>query len=373
MMSSVSNRCRIALFSGLLLAYPGRAQAPATEPISLSAAHGRLTAAVASGVIPGAGLWVVGPETGPREQYFGRYHATTRIPIDTSSQWLATATVLSLLDSGDMSLSDPLIRFFPDVGDDKAAITLRQLLSHTSALQAQHPCVAQSGWSLAQCTEEILAAPLNGEPGDDFRIGSAAYQVAGRIAEIIADASWEEIFQNRLATPLGMTGTTFGDSPNPRVGSGATTNLGDYGKFLQEILAAMEGQGKVLSPEMATEMLTAIEIEGLATDQNQGKVFALGCWVEPDPEGSESYSHPGVFGFTPWLDPTRRQAGVLLLLAEPRRGQKLAAEVRAQLKGPPQGPKTEPPDETENSDEAESSGNTEISGKTESTDEAGAP
>src|SRR5690625_2279291 len=51
--------------------------------------------------------------------------------------------LLLLVEAGQLSLDEPIARFFPSWrGEQKSGVTLRQLLTHTSGLPAWHPTYA---------------------------------------------------------------------------------------------------------------------------------------------------------------------------------------------------------------------------------------
>ncbi|MCB1037467.1 MAG: beta-lactamase family protein, partial [Acidobacteria bacterium] len=145
----------------------GQEAVPPPTPVDV------LRSAVDQGTTPGAALLVVqGGET-LQEVYLGRYHPDLVLPFDGASAWLSTVTVLSLADAGLLELEDPLVKFFPDTPDEKAAITLRQVLSHTAGLSSSHPCQADRETTLESCAQAVLESPLAGTPGREFLFGGA--------------------------------------------------------------------------------------------------------------------------------------------------------------------------------------------------------
>lgn len=314
------------------------AQLTLTQGTPFEVASRHLQEAVDQGISPGAGLWFSEPGTGALAAYFGHYHSETRISIDSASQWLVAATVMTLIDDQKTTLDEPIGKFFPGLEEEKAALTLRQLLAHKSGLPAHHPCLADPTSTLAQCAQTILEASLSHDPGTEVRFGFGSYQVVGRIAEILAEAPWEDVFQSRLAEPLGMASTGFGDHSNPRVGAGAFTSLEDYGKFLSELLAAREGRGKVLSARSAGKLL-ANQMEdavSISETRQTHDLVALGSWIDSSSQtaAEERFSNPAIFGFTPWLEVSAKTAGIVLILAEPDEALTLVGQIRADLTPP---------------------------------------
>jgi CubicO group peptidase (beta-lactamase class C family) len=257
------------------------------------------------------------------EHYFGNYDTNTTVPIASASKWLSGATLMTLVDEGKLSLNDPVSKYFPYFTGEKGTITIRQLFSHTSGLPPitnDAPCLYNPRTpSMEACVQDIAQLDLVGPPGAQFAYGENSMQVAGRICEIVSGQSWESLFQEKIAIPLEMPGTTFGSRPNPIVAGGARSRLNDYANFLRMISNEGRFNGKrVLSVRSVREMqrnLTAglpvvYAPRGLTTVN-----YAIGEWLDIlDPRGRAiQISSPGLFGFTPWLDEKRNLIGIFMV------------------------------------------------------------
>ena len=285
----------------------------------VEAAELRLQQAVAEGFVPGAGILLVNPQSTQLERFFGRYHADTRLPVSGASQWMAAATVLALVDAKALALDDPLIRFFPEIDDEKAAVSVRQLLAHTAGLTSSHPCLGDRSTSLAACAGAILQTPLLADPGAEIRYSEASYQVAGRIAEIVTGQAWKALFEERLKSPLNLRKTTYGKTGNPRIASGASTTLGDFGRFLRSLLEASgEGSSKDQPSEGTSLELMFVPQHGAAkmaySPFPKDWRPALGPWIAED-DGSAWIQ--GLFGTVAWISGDRSEAGLLMTIAKP--------------------------------------------------------
>ena len=40
--------------------------------------------------------------------------------------------------------------------------------------------------------------------------------------------------------------------------------------------------------------------------------YSYGHWVEDDPQGDRAYSSPGLFGFYPWIDASKKHYGMIV-------------------------------------------------------------
>jgi CubicO group peptidase (beta-lactamase class C family) len=252
------------------------------------------------------------------EFYAGSFGPQTMMPIVSAAKWLSAATILALADEGELRLDDAVSHWLPYFKGDKKAITVRQLLSHTSGLPNYLPCMFQAQLQLDDCARQIAQkTKLAARPGAEFAYGGAAYTVAGRLAEVAASASWAQIFATRLARPLGLEHTGYGTMPNPMLSEGQVySSAADYVTFLQMVLDnGMHDGRRVLSPEMIEEMTrdeTAAVTGRLSPRGN--RTYGLGCWrdvVDSTTGRALLLTSPGAGGFVPWVNRTRGMVGVL--------------------------------------------------------------
>ena len=70
------------------------------------------------------------------ERALGKYTTQTVVPTASISKTLAAGVMMSLVDSGQLSMSDPVAKYVPDFTKttNKASITLGECFSHTSGL-----------------------------------------------------------------------------------------------------------------------------------------------------------------------------------------------------------------------------------------------
>jgi len=119
-----------------------------------------------------------------------------------------TATLaMILVEGGDVGLDVPLGEYLPEVGPPAPgadrAMTLRQLLSHTSGLvsaideQAAMTAV-RSRWVAENCREADLAHPA----GTVFSYSNVGYALIGHLVERITGMDWWEAVDTILLGPL---------------------------------------------------------------------------------------------------------------------------------------------------------------------------
>ena len=282
-----------------------------------------------SPLTPGLSLTLVVDGKVVYRQAFGAYEADRPVQIASASKWFAAAVLMGIVDEGKLRLEDRVSQHIPNWPPDKNAVTLRQLISHTSGIVADHPCLFNTGTTLAACVDVIAREPLLFPPGTKFSYGNAAYQVAARMAERATGKSWSALFAEKLAQPLELACTRvdgLGSAQNPLVAGGAASCAADYAKFLKMFLnEGIHKSKRVLSAagvaEMSRDQTMGVEIirsvyeDYKDLDPGLPKLrYGLGLWRErvEAPSGRPlDVSSQGAMGFSPWIDVDRHLAGVL--------------------------------------------------------------
>lgn len=278
--------------------------------------------------LAGAALFVAREGVVLHQRGYGAYNEHTRMAVASASKWVSAVVITTLLEDGTLHLDERVSDYIESFDGDKSAIMLRQLLAHTSGLpKGESPCVDQPDKTLAACVDEIARLPMAAAPATAFAYGENSFQVAGRMAEIATGKSFDDIFRERLALPLGMVNSDWGYRSreagalrvsNPRLGSGLRTTLHDLSRFMLMLSRGGELDGvQVLQP--ATVALMFEDHTFGAPVSFSPSLFAengygLGCWRdEVDAQDRAiQVSSPGAYGTTPWLDLPRRLAGVFM-------------------------------------------------------------
>lgn len=249
--------------------------------------------------------------------------------VASASKALASAAMLTLVRDGLLDLDEPVSTYLDGQIDwpaDKAGITTRMLLNHTSGLARNNPCIDDAIATLRQCAQVIADLPLRSAPGQAFAYGGNSYQVAGLVAEIVSGQPFNTFFRQRIAVPLGMPSTGF-FGLNPRVAGGATSSAPDYLRFMQMLLDNGRVDEERLLPEELAQQVRQSQIGQLARQDlppGAGQFFdgySLGWWhtrqdALSNLSAGPEISDPGLFGTVPWMDFDRRYAAVLLLQNE---------------------------------------------------------
>jgi len=142
--------------------------------------------------------------------------ATTRYPIDSVSKEFTAAAVLLLAEAGRLSLDDPAGKWYADLGE-ASAVTLRQLLTHTSGIrdywpQDFVPPEMLRPTSTARLLAEWAARPLDFAPGTDWQYSNTGYALAGAVVEKASGQPLMQFLQERVFKPLQMTQVMAADA-----------------------------------------------------------------------------------------------------------------------------------------------------------------
>ena len=339
-MATPTNHSRVALLlAGVLALVAPTASAAQPEPAAQSTAtfaavDARMQQMVTERNLGGASIMLMRDGEVLLERHYRGFGPETRIPIASASKWMAGAVIAGLVDRGVWTLDDTIGRFVPDAPPDKRGITIRQLFAHTSGIpgndsQGPRPgmtCVANRATTLEACMREILATPLDHPPGSTFDYGSGSMHVAGRLAEIATGKTWDQLFDEIVARPLGLVATDFGAgsglpgivaSTNPRIDGGVRSTIRDYARFLDMIASNGVHEGRqVLSRAVIAEM-ERDQTFGAPGRPGEFMPYALGygvgVWrVRVDGEGRAlQVASQGAFGYSPWIDRDTGLVGVV--------------------------------------------------------------
>ncbi|MET0555488.1 MAG: serine hydrolase domain-containing protein, partial [Vicinamibacteria bacterium] len=127
----------------------------------------------------------------------------TSYPIASVSKHFTAALVLRLAERGLLSLDDPLARFFPDARPQIGALTLRNLLDHTSGL-------TRGGVAPRTAAQSVLRRGGTARaPGAIWDYSNYNFSLLGLAIEQATGRDYASLVHDELVTPLGLTGTGY--------------------------------------------------------------------------------------------------------------------------------------------------------------------
>lgn len=167
----------------------------------------------------------------PEFHVSGTIHKGSKDEVSAHAAWHIgsitksfTATlVLQKVDRGLLRLDAPIASYLPNDADGMhasvRALTLRQLLSHTSGLPANAGIMAmrqRGNEDLHVVRQRVLSGIWDSpvEPGE-YRYSNIGYVLAGYIVETVTVMTWEDLVQQEIAKPLGLASLGFGASTEP--------------------------------------------------------------------------------------------------------------------------------------------------------------
>lgn len=258
---------------------------------------------------------------------------------------IVALAVMSLVDTGDLALDDTVAEHLPEyLRADKAAVTVRQLLTHTSGIPGQLPMYR---WchTRPEMLDAIRQLPLLFEPGTDVTYTSQGFIILGMIAEAASSLALDALVRERVTTPARMTRTEFGVPESDRDRVAATEDCPWRGHVIQgtvhdenaEILGGVAGHAGLFAPLDDLDSLARLLCAGArgqdaavlspaalatmttpATDHLRLRL-CLGWqgrdkWLSPagDLAGPNTYGHTGFTGTSLWIDPDAGRYVVLL-------------------------------------------------------------
>lgn len=209
----------------LTAASPAASATPAAStsqpPSALQAALDRLVA----GGVPGAIALerhdgrVRRAASGVRDLRTGApIRVNDRFRIASNTKSFVSAVVLQLVGEGNIRLTDSIERWVPETVPNGAAITVRQLLNHTSGIydyaedpRLLEPYESDPGyyWRPKALIALATSHPPQFPPGEGFGYSNTNYVLLGLVIEAVTHRAASAEVYRRLIRPLGLTDTYF--------------------------------------------------------------------------------------------------------------------------------------------------------------------
>jgi CubicO group peptidase (beta-lactamase class C family) len=263
---------------------------------------------VSRGDVPGVVVHVVGKDGVLYREAFGKLNVAQGIHMDADAIFriasmtkpVTSVAVMMLIEEGKLRLDDPVSRYLPafkspqvvsrldlpagsyETRPAKRAITIRQLLTHTSGIGYpwSDPGLFMIEKKTGKSSETDL--PLVHEPGEKWTYG-ASTKVLGDLVEMLTGEKLDAFLERRIFGPLEMRDTgysvppekharvvtlhrrvngqlTEAQNPSPLAagvrGDGRLfSTASDYGRFMQMFLnSGRAGTARLLKPETVKEM-----------------------------------------------------------------------------------------------------------------------
>jgi CubicO group peptidase (beta-lactamase class C family) len=314
------------------------------RPAKLAEMDAAIERAIADKKCPGGVLWVERNGVAYHRAFGSRALVPVREPMTEETIFDAasltkvaacTAAVMLLVERGLVKLDEPVQTYIPEFkGDGKEAITVRQLLTHTSGLRPD--IETGSDWKgQGTAIEKACAEKLQSKPGTAFKYSDINFFLLGEIVQRVSRTPLEVFVQREIYGPLKMADTGFlppkeklsrvaptevvdgkpwrgvvHDPTARKMGgvaghAGLFTTASDLARYARMLINLGELDGaRIFKPEtvkLMTRVQTPPDISarrGLGWDIDsaysgpRGDFFPIG-----------SYGHTGWTGASLWIDP----------------------------------------------------------------------
>ena len=241
-------------------------------------------------------------------------HSNTVFDIGSITKQFTAAGILKLEMMGKLSVEDKLSKYFP-VPEDKAAITIHHLLTHSAGLPGG---IGDDYENIS--TQDFLGSAFNTQllfaPGEGYKYSNVGYSILAVIIEKISGKSYEHFLYENLWKPAGMeqTGYSRPDFKDENIAIGYHRNGKIWGKpneqnwNLDAPFLNLKGNGGILSTAedmykwdkalKTDKILSADALEKYVTPyvkegQDAQSYYAYGWAIYTTSRGTKLVAHNG--------------------------------------------------------------------------------
>jgi len=187
-----------------------------------------LQSQIDAGEIPGAFVAAMRHGKVFLEQHLGTFCDRTRRdapydgaaihPFHSISKMVSATAVVMAWQDGLIDIDVPVMKYIPEFGcGGKEGITIRQLLTHSAGIPKNPPgeisAATEEKWKASVAA--ICAEPVQWPPGSQtqYHALSGLLIAAEAVRRASKGKTWNQICQERIFTPLGLTSFTFEEPP----------------------------------------------------------------------------------------------------------------------------------------------------------------
>lgn len=176
-------------------------------------------------------------------QAYGMANLELGVPMTTAHRLAAgsitkpmtAAGILLLVQQGKLGLDDDVRTYLPSVSPGDQAMTIAQLLTHTSGFPSAVDREDFEAITRRHLSLEALLALTNGmemhfAPGTAYRYSDSGYFLLGAVIESLSGLGYAEFMRTRVFEPAGLSDTLYGDDRQiiPRRASGYSKDETGY-------------------------------------------------------------------------------------------------------------------------------------------------
>ncbi len=160
--------------------------------------------------------------------------ANTVFDFGSNTKQFTAVAIMKLHEQGKLSLEQPLSAFFDQVSDEKSAVTIHQLLTHTAGFE-ESAGRGLNALSKQDFLNAVLTSPLEYPVGQGFNYSNIGYSLLAAIIEQVAGLEYEAYLQQHLFGALNMqsTGYLLPQWPAGDIAEGYYKGFQHYGNMVQ--------------------------------------------------------------------------------------------------------------------------------------------
>ena len=167
--------------------------------------------------IPGASVAVLQRDTLVHLAGYGVTSLAAPTPVEPQTIFqIASLTkpftamaILLLVDEGKLRLDDTASRYLPQLPSVYSAITIRQLLTHTSGIAPDMRRANVDEMDLAEFWKRLGERPASAAPGTTIQYANAGYTLLSFIVEAVSGMEFGAFLDARIFRPLGMRSSAY--------------------------------------------------------------------------------------------------------------------------------------------------------------------
>ena len=259
------------------------------------------------------------------------------------------------VEAAELTLDSLVSHYLPEFDlEDKRAVSIGQLLTHTSGLPAWHPLYMLAAGEPNRVISAIASLDLEYQPGTRVVYSDLGFIVLGRLLEQLAGKALVELAQTEIFRPLNLQHTWFNPEIALRTGIAASetgnvyersTSEGDYKNWREELiwgevhdgnahfLGGAAGHAGLFSSAPETLVLARQFVaaqtsllkpstcqwfhRNMTSGLNEARSFAWQLAETKDSAAGldlprDSFGHSGFTGTSCWIDLTHERVFILL-------------------------------------------------------------
>jgi CubicO group peptidase (beta-lactamase class C family) len=269
--------------------------------------------------------------------------ATSSCLASVSKPFTALA-IMMLHERRRLSYDDPVARHLPELSRYAPAVTIRQLLTHTSGIPdySSDLDIERPGLTNADVLRAVIErGQVRFPPGQRYEYSNTGYVLLALVVERVTGRPFADFLRAEILAPLGMTHTFLQTDPRQKppgaaVGYDAFGNVSDY-------MAVLTGDGGMYSsvddlyafdralytdrlvrqPTLAEAFTPGAVREGTTT-------YGLGWNVADDAGGKRVWHTGNTAGFRAFIERRLGDRSVVIMLTN--RGNSRRVEINAAIR-----------------------------------------